>query len=114
MERKCYFLVTFFLLFIQQLFADVSLTIIIILVRAAAAEILPHLLECIQPKGKQQAFGQCAHNYIIIIIIIIIAAGPDAVSTMWIYISDKLLEAIPLEPDSEITGIMINSLCKVW
>ena len=96
-------------MFIQQLFADVSLTIIIILVRAAAAEILPHLLECIQPKGKQQTFGQCAHNYIIIII----AAGPDAVSTMWIYISDKLLEAIPLEPDSEITGMMINSLCKV-
>lgn len=99
-------------MFIQQLFADVSLTIIIILVRAAAAEILPHLLECIQPKGKQQAFGQCAPNYIIVIIIV--AAGPDAVSTMWIYISDKLLEAIPLEPDSEITGMMINSLCKVW
>ena len=51
---------------------------------------------------------------IIIIVIIIVAAGPDAVSTMWIYISDKLLEAIPLEPDSEITGMMINSLCKVW
>ena len=40
-------------------------------------------------------------------------AGPDAVAAMWSYISEKLLEAIPLEPDSEITGIMINSLCKV-
>ncbi|XP_011405014.2 PREDICTED: importin-5 [Amphimedon queenslandica] len=58
------------------------------LVRAAAAEIIPHLLECIQSKG------------------------PDAVAAMWSYISEKLLEAIPLEPDSEITGIMISSLCK--
>ena len=35
-------------------------------------------------------------------------------AAMWSYISEKLLEAIPLEPDSEITGIMINSLCKVY
>jgi hypothetical protein len=58
------------------------------LVRAAAAEILPYLLECVKCKG------------------------PNEVSQMWSYISEKLIEAIPLEPDTEITGLMINSLSK--
>lgn len=58
------------------------------LVRAAAAEILPHLLECVRPKG------------------------PQAVQELWVIMSDKLLEAIGLEPDSEIVAIMVDSLCK--
>ena len=32
---------------------------------------------------------------------------------MWSLICDKLLEAIPLEPDPEISGMMMDSLCKV-
>lgn len=32
---------------------------------------------------------------------------------MWRYISEKLLEAIPLEIDPEIGAMMMNSLCKV-
>ena len=32
---------------------------------------------------------------------------------MWAYVSDKLLEAIPLEPDAEVSAIMMDSLCKV-
>ena len=59
------------------------------LVRAAAAEILPHLLECVKSKG------------------------PPAVQELWALMADKLLEAINLEPDSEIVGIMMDSLCKV-
>lgn len=58
------------------------------LVRAAAAEILPHLLECIKCKGT------------------------EAVKTLWGFIADKLLEAIELEPDAEIRAIMMDSLCK--
>jgi hypothetical protein len=58
------------------------------LVRAAAAEILPHLLGCVQVKGI------------------------EVVRKVWGYMSDKLLEAINLEPDPEIVGIMMDSLCR--
>lgn len=58
------------------------------LVRAAAAEILPHLLECVKVKG------------------------PQAVQDLWVLMADKLLEAINLEPETEIVGIMMDSLCK--
>ena len=75
----------------------------LILVRAAAAEILPYLLECIKPKGAFTNHCLLDHN---------INSGPEAISEMWSYMSEKLLEAIPLEIDSEITGIMINSLSK--
>ena len=37
----------------------------------------------------------------------------QALQEMWTYISDKLLEAIPLEPDAEVSGIMMDSLCRV-
>lgn len=39
--------------------------------------------------------------------------GPQAVQQLWGFMVDKLLEAINLEPDSEIVGIMMDSLCKV-
>ena len=32
---------------------------------------------------------------------------------VWGYMSDKLLEAINLEPDPEIVGMMMDSLCRV-
>ena len=35
------------------------------------------------------------------------------VRKVWGYMSDKLLEAINLEPDPEIVGIMMDSLCRV-
>jgi hypothetical protein len=75
-------------IFLPNLVVVFSLTSSLILVRAAAAEILPYLLECVKCKG------------------------PNEVSQMWSYISEKLIEAIPLEPDTEITGLMINSLSK--
>ena len=37
----------------------------------------------------------------------------QALQDMWVYVSDKLLEAIPLEPDAEVSGIMVDSLCRV-
>ena len=47
------------------------------------------------------------------IIIVCLFVGPTAVLNMWEYISAKLLEAIPLEPDPDISEIMMDSLCKV-
>ncbi|KAL5476110.1 hypothetical protein EMCRGX_G026016 [Ephydatia muelleri] len=58
------------------------------LVRAAAAEILPHLLQCVRSKGMV------------------------AVRDMWALMADKLLEAIEMEPDAEIRTVMMESLCK--
>lgn len=39
--------------------------------------------------------------------------GPQAVQELWLIMSDKLLEAIGLEPDADIVAIMVDSLCKV-
>lgn len=39
--------------------------------------------------------------------------GPEAVQAMWNFISDKLLEAIGIEPDPDILAVMMDSLCKV-
>lgn len=85
------------------------------LVRAAAAEILPHLLECIKSKGQILIFsqdflvnscGSLSHFFFYF-------SGPQAIQELWLLMSDKLLEAIGLEPDTEIVAIMVDSLCKV-
>ena len=74
-------------------------------VRAAAAESLPHLLECVQAKGtSHKACTHCVNNTIV---------GATAVQGMWRFISDKLLEAISIEPDPDILAVMMDSLCKV-
>ncbi|XP_065887453.1 importin-5-like isoform X2 [Dysidea avara] len=58
------------------------------LVRAAAAESFPYLLECVKVKG------------------------PSSVQAMWNFVSDKLLEAVSIEPDPDILAVMMDSLCK--
>ena len=35
------------------------------------------------------------------------------VQKLWGLMADKLLEAIAIEPDTDIHGIMMDSLCKV-
>ena len=77
------------------------------LVRAAAAEILPHLLECVKSKG-QSPFMDYNDYYSLPP-----PTGPQAIQELWNIMSDKLLEAIGLEPDTEIVAIMVDSLCKV-
>lgn len=86
------------------------------LVRAAAAEILPHLLECVQSKGQ----AGLSHTHTLIsfcnitlIPMVCLTPGVHAVQLVWSHMSDKLLEAINMEPDPEIVGIMMDSLCKV-
>ena len=32
---------------------------------------------------------------------------------LWAFMADKMLEAVNLEPDSDIVNIMMDSLCKV-
>ncbi len=39
--------------------------------------------------------------------------GPEAIQKLWGMMADKLLEAVGIEPDTEIVGIMMDSLCKV-
>ena len=44
---------------------------------------------------------------------IFIFPGPEMVQKLWGLMADKLLEAIVIEPDTDIHGIMMDSLCKV-
>ena len=76
------------------------------MVRAAAAESLPHLLECVKTKGT---IATAPHNHYYHVTSI----GPAAVQGMWTFISTKLLEAIGIEPDPDILAVMMDSLCKV-
>lgn len=42
-----------------------------------------------------------------------ILPGPEVVQKLWEMMADKLLEAIVIEPDTDIHSIMMDSLCKV-
>lgn len=84
------------------------------LVRAAAAEILPHLLECVKVKGEETKY----HIWQSLMTLFLspppsLLEGPQAVQALWAIMVDKLLEAIHLEPDVDIVAIMMDSLCKV-
>ncbi|CAF1396582.1 unnamed protein product [Didymodactylos carnosus] len=57
-------------------------------VRAAAAEALPHLLECAKLRGD------------------------DYVRQMWQYMNKELFKAIEIEPDHEVLGELFSSLGK--
>ena len=46
-------------------------------------------------------------------VVLFVCSGPQVVQELWAIMSDKLLEAIRLEPDAEIVAIMVDSLCKV-
>ena len=81
--------------------------------RASAAEILPHLLECIKVKGRHTCTLYVATPILMTTNIAGLHEDQQALQEMWTYISDKLLEAIPLEPDAEVSGIMMDSLCRV-
>jgi hypothetical protein len=58
-------------------------------VRAAAAESLPHLLDCAKLRGD------------------------DYVRQMWQYMNKELFKAIEIEPDHEVLGELFSSLGKV-
>lgn len=81
------------------------------LVRAAAAEILPYLLECVKVKGQIHYFHCACGDHMTSFHCVHV--GPQAVQELWGYMADKLLDAINLEPDSDIVAIMMDSLCKV-
>lgn len=57
-------------------------------VRTAAAQSLPHLLECVRIKG------------------------PDYVEDMWNFICAELLSAIKQDPENEVVGDLFHSLAK--
>ena len=48
-----------------------------------------------------------------LLLLLLSVVGPQAIQELWVIMSDKLLEAIGLEPDPEIVAIMVDSLCKV-
>jgi len=75
-------------------------------VRAAAAESLPQLLECVKAKGTIATAPRYRYYHVL-------PTGPAAVERMWTFISSKLLEAIGIEPDPDILAVMMDSLCKV-
>ena len=52
----------------------------------------------------------CQHFHLTLVVF---ASGIETVRELWAVMSDKLLEAIGLEPDAEIVAIMVDSLCKV-
>jgi hypothetical protein len=58
-------------------------------VRSAAAESMPHLLECAQIRGEQY------------------------VAEMWSYISNDLIKAIESEPEQEVLAELMRSFSKV-
>jgi hypothetical protein len=58
-------------------------------VRSAAAESMPHLLECAQIKGEQYVFE------------------------MWNYICSDLIKAIDSEPEQEVLAELMRSFSKV-
>ena len=62
---------------------------IVVGVRAAAAESLPHLLDCAKLRGD------------------------DYVRQMWQYMNKELFKAIEIEPDHEVLGELFSSVGKV-
>jgi len=44
---------------------------------------------------------------------LLLTTGPTSVQAMWNFVSDKLLEAVGIEPDPDILAVMMDSLCKV-
>ena len=88
------------------------------LVRAAAAEILPHLLQCVRSKGiiriqRTRFFFPLFFFPVVTRTWLHLLLGMVVVRDMWALMADKLLEAIEMEPDAEIRTVMMDSLCKV-
>ena len=101
-------------------------------VRVAAAEILPYLLQDISVKGVfSDSCSVCnavSHPHVLPIhhvtpvpnsfttvrpTVSLFFIGLPAVQQLWGSMADKLLDAMTLEVDSDVWAVMADSLCRV-